>query len=67
MSLTPRFKAKSQTSKDYIAGLKGRMKEAQELMKTVSDQARLKIKKGSDKNARSAKINVGDKVLVKIP
>ena len=26
-----------------------------------------KMKKGSDKNARSAKINVGDKVLVKIP
>ena len=43
------------------------MKEAHELMKKVSDQARLKIKKGSDKNARSAKINVGDKVLVKIP
>ena len=63
---TPVQKEASQTTKDYIVGLKKRMKETQDLVKRVSDQARTRMKSGYDKKARSARIKVGDKVLVKI-
>ena len=63
---TPVQKEASQTTKDYIVGFKKRMKETQDLVKRVSDQARTRMKSGYDKKARSARIKVGDKVLVKI-
>ena len=40
------------------------MKETQEIVNKV-EQARIKMKTGYDKKAKSAKISVGDKVLVK--
>ena len=63
---TPVQKEANQTTKDYIVGLKKRMKETQDLVKRVSDQARTRMKSGYDKKAGSARIKVGDKVLVKI-
>ena len=63
---TPVQKEGSQTTKDNIVGLKKRMKDTQDLVKKVSDQARTRMKSGYDKKARSARIKIGDKVLVKI-
>ena len=63
---TPVQKEVSQTKKDYIVGLKKRMKDTQDSVKKVSDQARTRMKSGYDKKARSARIKIGDKVLVKI-
>ena len=63
---TPVQKEASKTTKDYIDGLKKRMKETQDLVKKVSDQARTRMKEGYDKKVRSARIHIGDKVLVKI-
>ena len=63
---TPVQKEASQTTKDYIVGLKKRMKDTQDLVKKVSDQARTRMKSGYDKKARSSRIKIGDKVLVKI-
>ena len=42
------------------------MKDTQDLVKKVSDQARTRMKSGYDKKARSARIKIGDKVLEKI-
>lgn len=63
---TPVQDTSSQTTKEYIEGLKKRMKETQEIVNKVVEQARIKMKTGYDKKARSAKISIGDKVLVKI-
>ena len=63
---TPVQDVSNQTTKDYIEGLKKRMKETQEIVNKVVEQARIKMKTGYDKKAKSAKISVGDKVLVKI-
>ena len=63
---TPDQKEASKTTKDYIDGLTKKMKETQDLVKKVSDQARTRIKEGYDKKVRSASIHIGDKVLVKI-
>ena len=63
---TPVQREASQTTKDYIEGLKKRMKEAQDIVQKVSDKARVKMKEGYDRKAKSTRINVGNKVLVRI-
>ena len=63
---TPVQKEASQTTKEYIISLKKRMKETQDIVKKVSNQARTRMKSGYDKKARSERIKVGDKELVKI-
>ena len=63
---TPVENVSSQTTKEYIEGLKKRMKATQDIVNKVMEQARIKMKAGYDKKARSAQICVGDKVLVKI-
>ena len=63
---TPVEDVSSQTTKEYIEGLKKRMKATQDIVNKVMEQARIKMKAGYDKKARSAQICVGDKVLVKI-
>lgn len=56
----------NQTTKEYIEGLKKRMKSARDIANKVTEQARLRMKEGYDRKAKAAKICVGDKVLVKI-
>ncbi|XP_060568065.1 zinc finger protein 652-B-like [Ruditapes philippinarum] len=51
---------------DYIKELKERMEMKNQIVKDISDKARLKQKKYFDKKAKAATISVGDKVLVKI-
>jgi hypothetical protein len=42
------------------------MERTNQIVKDISDKARLKQKKYFDKKAKAATISVGDKVLVKI-
>ena len=63
---TPVEDVSSQTTKEYIEGLKKRMKATQDIVNKVMEQASIKMKAGYDKKARSAQIGVGDKVLVEI-
>ena len=63
---TPVQREASQTTKDYIGGLKKRMKEAQDIVQKVSDKARVKMKEGYDRKAKFTRIHVGNKVLVRI-
>ena len=63
---TPVQEVSNQTTKEYIEGLKKRMKTAHEIAQRVTEEARLKMKTVYDRKARAPKICVGDKVLVKI-
>ncbi|XP_053379606.1 kinesin-related protein 4-like [Mercenaria mercenaria] len=63
---TPVTQSTSQTTQSYKEDLKQRMKTTQEIVKKVTEKARLKMKTGYDKKAKAVKINVGDIVLVKI-
>ena len=63
---TPVQEVSNQTTKEYIEGLKKRMKTAQEIAQRVIEEARIKMKTVYDRKARAPKIRVGDKVLVKI-
>ena len=56
----------SNTTKEYVEELKKRMKTAQDIAQTVTEEARIKIKTVYERKARAPKIHVGDKVLVKI-
>ena len=56
----------SNTTKEYVEELKKRMKKAQDIAQTVTEEARIKIKTVNERKARAPKILVGDKVLVKI-
>lgn len=56
----------SNTTKEYVEGLKKRMKTAQDIAQRVTEEARIKMKTVYDRKARAPKICVGDKVLVKI-
>lgn len=51
---------------DYVKNLKTRMKDAFRIAKDVADRARKKQKEGYDLKARGARIDIGDRVLVKI-
>ena len=63
---TPVQENSSKTTKEYIEDLKKRMKSAQDIANKVTEQARLKMKSQYDKKAKAVKVNIGDKVLVKI-
>ena len=63
---TPVQEVSNQTNKEYIEGLKNRMKTAQGIAQRVTEEARIKIKAVYGRKARAPKICVGDKVLVKI-
>ena len=63
---TPVQQQTNQTTKQYIEGLKQRMKIAQDIVNKVTEAARLKMKTCYDRKAKAAKICIGDKVLVKI-
>lgn len=56
----------SNTTKDYIEALKKRMKTAQDIANKVTQEARAKMKIIYDRKARAPRIQIGDKVLVKI-
>ena len=53
----------SQTTKEYVEQL---MKTAQDIAQEVTEKARSTMKSVYDRNAKSARIQIGDKVLVKI-
>lgn len=57
---------KDQTASDYVKELKKRMDSTQETVKRHTEDARRKQKKYYDRKAKAAKIQVGDKVLVKV-
>lgn len=63
---TPVQQQANQTTRQYIEGLKQRMKTAQDIANKVTEAARMKMKTCYDKKAKAAKICIGDKVLVKI-
>ena len=63
---TPVQEVSNHTTKEYIEGLKKRMKTAQDIAQRVTEEARIKMKTVYDRKARAPKICVGDKVLVKI-
>ena len=56
----------SQTTKEYVEQLKKRMKTAQEIGQEVTEKARSKMRSVYDRKAKSPRIQIGDKVLVKI-
>jgi hypothetical protein len=51
---------------EYIQQLKDRMRTTQEIAKQYADQARVKQKTQFDKKAKATKLEIGDKVLVKV-
>ena len=63
---TPVQQQANQTTRQYIEGLKQRMKTAQDIASKVTEAARIKMKTCYDKKAKAARICIGDKVLVKI-
>ena len=63
---TPVQQQANQTTRQYIEGLKQRMKTAQDIANKVTEAARMKMKTCYDKKAKAATICIGDKVLVKI-
>lgn len=63
---TPVKEGSSQTTQEYIRELKQRMKTAQDVVNKVTDKAREKMKTLYDKKAKAAKLEIGDKVLVRI-
>lgn len=63
---TPVQDNSSKTTKEYIKDLKKRMKNAQDIANKMTEKARIKMKSQYDKKAKAVKINIGDKVLVKI-
>ena len=56
----------SKNTKEYIFELKDKMKATQEIVQEHSNIARQKQKQQFDKKAKASKIDIGDKVLVKI-
>lgn len=56
----------SQTTKKYVEQLKKRMKTAQDMAQKVTEKARSKMKSVYDRKANAPRIQIGDKVLVKI-
>jgi hypothetical protein len=62
--VTSEFKTKE--TKDYIEHLKMRMKRTREIVEQYVENAKGKQKKYYDMKARAARVQVGDKVLVKI-
>jgi transposase InsO family protein len=51
---------------EYINQLKEKMRKTQEIAKQCADRARTKQKSQYDKRARATKLEIGDKVLVKV-
>ena len=51
---------------NYVENLKNRMKDAFRIAKDIANRSRRKQKEGYDLRARGARIDVGDRVLVKI-
>ena len=54
------------TTSEYIKELQERMRKTRETVEKVTEEVRRKRKEGYDKKAKAVKINIGDKVMVKV-
>jgi transposase InsO family protein len=56
----------NKTTKEYLTELKQRLKETQDIVNRVTEDAKKKQKEVYDRRAKASRIEIGDSVLVKI-